>query len=122
MRRFRGRRTVMSLRLCSRAPWTMSSSAAMPGAVYRHERTFGSGAGGRRPRPLLGRRDEARADRIEEDVRRRGAEVVVSLDEPRRESVAEQMAAADVTRVEPLRVDTVQSLEPGRELRLRRLH
>src|SRR5436190_22972481 len=29
MRRFRGRRTVMSFRLCSRAPWTISSSAAI---------------------------------------------------------------------------------------------
>src|SRR5579862_5971418 len=28
IRRFRGRRTVMSFRLCSRAPWTTSSSAA----------------------------------------------------------------------------------------------
>src|SRR5215471_7954453 len=31
IRRFRGRRTVMSLRLCSRAPWTTSSSAAIEG-------------------------------------------------------------------------------------------
>src|SRR6266852_6374998 len=29
MRAFRGSRTVMSFRLCSRAPWTISSSAAM---------------------------------------------------------------------------------------------
>src|SRR5712675_2001271 len=29
IRRFRGSRTVMSLRLCSRAPWTTSSSAAI---------------------------------------------------------------------------------------------
>src|SRR6266540_1612152 len=29
--RFRGNRTVMSLRLCSRAPWTTSSSAAISG-------------------------------------------------------------------------------------------
>src|SRR5882724_1829080 len=29
MRAFRGSRTVMSLRLCSRAPWTISSSAAI---------------------------------------------------------------------------------------------
>src|SRR3954447_12542189 len=29
IRRFRGRRTVMSFRLCSRAPWTTRASAAM---------------------------------------------------------------------------------------------
>src|SRR3954471_13514885 len=29
IRRFRGKRTVMSFRLCSRAPWTTSSSAAI---------------------------------------------------------------------------------------------
>src|SRR4051794_30416605 len=29
IRRFRGSRTVMSFRLCSRAPWTTSSSAAI---------------------------------------------------------------------------------------------
>src|SRR4051794_16441853 len=31
IRRFRGSRTVMSFRLCSRAPWTTSSSAAIRG-------------------------------------------------------------------------------------------
>src|SRR5438445_10944011 len=36
IRRFRGRRTVMSFRLCSRAPWTTSASAAMKSLpVYR---------------------------------------------------------------------------------------
>src|SRR5918912_440601 len=35
IRRFRGSRTVTSLRLCSRAPWTISSSEAMRSAVYR---------------------------------------------------------------------------------------
>src|SRR3954471_15124246 len=35
MRAFRGSRTVMSLRLCSRAPWTTSSSAAIEGSLYR---------------------------------------------------------------------------------------
>src|SRR5438270_4686468 len=33
IRRFRGRRTVMSFRLCSRAPWTTSSSAAIRAAI-----------------------------------------------------------------------------------------
>src|SRR5579872_870371 len=43
MRRFRGSRTVMSLRLCSRAPWTTSSSAAIEGPLYFSERVFGRG-------------------------------------------------------------------------------
>src|SRR6476659_7232691 len=34
MRAFRGSRTVMSWRLCSRAPWTTSSSAAMGASLY----------------------------------------------------------------------------------------
>src|SRR6266536_1909364 len=38
IRRFRGRRTVMSLRLCSRAPWTTSSSAAILRTFYRANR------------------------------------------------------------------------------------
>src|SRR3982751_694819 len=40
MRAFRGSRTVMSLRLCSRAPWTTSSSAAIEKAIVPAERTF----------------------------------------------------------------------------------
>jgi hypothetical protein len=40
MRAFRGSRTVMSLRLCSRAPWTTSSSAAIRRSFYRVEQTF----------------------------------------------------------------------------------
>src|SRR5436190_2295853 len=32
---FRGNRTVTSLRLCSRAPWTTSSSTAISGTFYR---------------------------------------------------------------------------------------
>ena len=35
MTAFRGSRTVMSLRLCSRAPWTTSSSTAIDGPLYR---------------------------------------------------------------------------------------
>src|SRR5579864_5406246 len=44
IRRFRGRRTVMSFRLCSRAPWTTSSSAAMERPLYFSERVFGRGS------------------------------------------------------------------------------
>src|SRR4051794_27263322 len=40
MSAFRGSRTVMSLRLCSRAPWTTSSSAAIEKAIVPAERTF----------------------------------------------------------------------------------
>src|SRR3954451_19501753 len=40
MRAFRGSRTVMSLRLCSRAPWTTSSSAAIEEVIVPRERTF----------------------------------------------------------------------------------
>src|SRR6266536_3458149 len=41
IRACRGRRTVTSFRLCSRAPWTTSSSAAI-GGILAIERTFGS--------------------------------------------------------------------------------
>src|SRR5215813_7595641 len=81
IRRFRGRRTVMSLRLCSRAPWTMSSSAAMRGqsTVTNGRSCVGFSVGRGRPRVLLGRRGEAGADRIQEDVVGCRAEVVVAL-------------------------------------------
>src|SRR5579884_2776614 len=54
---FRGSRTVTSFRLCSRAPWTTSSSAGMSTSFYRGEPTFwcGDSAAGcgrsRTPRP-----------------------------------------------------------------------
>ena len=44
MRAFRGSRTVMSLRLCSRAPWTTSSSAAIGKAIVSIERVFVQGS------------------------------------------------------------------------------
>src|SRR5436853_4736684 len=37
---FRGSLTVTSFRLCSRAPWTTSSSAAIPTTILPSERTF----------------------------------------------------------------------------------
>src|SRR5882757_9475456 len=43
MSAFRGSRTVMSLRLCSRAPWTTSSSAAIEKAIVAPERVFVQG-------------------------------------------------------------------------------
>src|SRR5918994_6594011 len=39
-RAFRGSLTSMSLRLCSRAPWTISSSAAMSATILAREHTF----------------------------------------------------------------------------------
>src|SRR5690242_2708696 len=39
--RFRGSLTVMSFRLCSRAPWTTSSSAAIRTGILPPERVFG---------------------------------------------------------------------------------
>src|SRR5438477_10999418 len=57
MRAFRGSRTVMSFRLCSRAPWTTSSSAAMGAPFYlanvcsyRVSFVRGTRAGGREAR------------------------------------------------------------------------
>src|SRR5258708_4868073 len=49
---FRGNRTVMSLRLCSRAPWTTSSSAAIRMTVYRANRRS-SGRMGALSGPLI---------------------------------------------------------------------
>src|SRR5829696_4285446 len=40
MRAFRGSRTVMSLRLCSLAPWTISSSAAIERVIVSTEHAF----------------------------------------------------------------------------------
>src|SRR4051794_14979990 len=40
---FRGSRTVTSLRLCSLAPWTTSSSAPIEEAIVSSERTFVKG-------------------------------------------------------------------------------
>src|SRR5215207_8340118 len=42
-RLFRGSRTSMSLRLCSRAPWTISSSAAISATILAREHTFVQG-------------------------------------------------------------------------------
>src|SRR5918997_668660 len=39
-RAFRGSRTSMSLRLCSRAPWTISSSVAMAPCILASEHMF----------------------------------------------------------------------------------
>ena len=63
---FRGSRTVMSLRLCSRAPWTTSSSAAIEETIVPSERTFASRPSGVGNRALRWRkvvhRHDGRAD------------------------------------------------------------
>src|SRR5947208_15377509 len=93
---FRGSRTVMSLRLCSRAPWITSSSAAISDAVYRCGigRTsvrFSSAEAWRqaRARPLLVPRAQSGADAVGDDVVEDGGELVDGVDRPRPEAVAE---------------------------------
>src|SRR4051794_3601108 len=98
---FRGSRTVMSLRLCSRAPWITSSSAAISDPVYR----CGTGRTSVRfwaaeawsqagPWPLLGPGAQSGPDGIEADVIEDGGEVCVGVDGLRPEPVTEQVAAA----------------------------
>src|SRR5438093_1252906 len=112
---FRGSLTVTSFRLCSRAPWTISSSAAMSGQCIRGslgEQVFCS-----TPRPLLGRGRETGLDGIREHVRDRVVKVVLVLDDRGREAVAEEVAAAAVPAVELLRIDAVHTLHAARERR-----
>src|SRR5438105_11701195 len=98
---FRGSLTVTSFRLCSRAPWTISSSAAMAGQCIRGlpvEQVFCSA-----PRPVLDFRDQPCSHRVREHVLDRVPEVLVVLDEGRGEAVAEEVSPADVPAVELLR-------------------
>src|SRR2546421_5040497 len=102
IRRFRGSRTVMSFRLCSRAPWTTSSSAAMRGPFYR-----ANGCSDRaisRPAVLVRVDAEAGFDRVLADVLAGVLEVPLRGDHPGGEAGAEEVAAASVAQVEPLRV------------------
>src|SRR6185312_10121223 len=97
---FRGSRTVTSLRLCSRAPWTTSSSESITDPVYPggSDRTSVRSGGreaapGAAPGPLFGLRAEPRAHGIEEDVLACAREVFLGLDRaggvPAGEEVAE---------------------------------
>ena len=63
MRAFRGSRTVMSLRLCSRAPWTTSSSAAMGRPLYLPNVCSPRGPGRLRRMRRTSRRRRARTGR-----------------------------------------------------------
>src|SRR3954453_12354874 len=124
---FRGSRTVMSLRLCSRAPWITSSSAAISDAVYRGGIgqtgfRFSPAKGGTKagPRPLLGPGAQSGADGVEDDVVEDGGEVLVGVHRLRPEAIAEQMAAALVPAVEAKRVGSVEAVHPAREVFHRR--
>src|SRR5436305_14155929 len=107
----RGSRTVMSLRLCSRAPWTTSSSEAITDPVYRggSDRTsvrsvLWKAPSGAVPRPLGGALAQACADGVEEHVLACVAEVILALDRAGAVAAREQVAEPFVTSVEPLRV------------------
>jgi len=64
---------------------------------------------------LAGCRCEAGTDCVLEDVLDRPGQVLVVLDEPRREAVAEEVAPAPVAAVERLRVGSVEALQAVRE-------
>src|SRR3954453_14944044 len=120
MRRLRGSRTVMSFRLCSRAPWTTSSSAAIRGPLYPPNMCSGRGFGAT-PTVRVAGLGEACLDRVVEDVVARGREVLVFPDHARAEAFAEQVAASPVAEVDPRRVPSAQVLDAGGESRLRRV-
>jgi len=64
---------------------------------------------------------EAGANRVEHDVPRELEEVRVAFDENAAESTVEEMALVPVPPVEPLGVDTVESLHAGRDIPMWRL-
>src|SRR4051794_20535169 len=98
IRRCRGRRTVMSFRLCSRAPWTMSSSGIRMSIAGGADANACSPAVV--PRPVVRVVDEARADGIVQHVAGRPLEVRIVPDHPCAEAVAEEVAVAAVAAVE----------------------
>jgi hypothetical protein len=57
-----------------------------------------------------------RANRVEHDVARELDEVRVALDENASESTIEEMTLVSMPPVEPLSVDTVKPLHPGRNV------
>src|SRR5215207_2195481 len=119
MRRFRGRRTVRSLRLCSRAPWTTSSSAAMRECSVSVERVFvqvRETCPDRAPAVLGDRCRHACPDRVLADVVDDGGQVGVAVEDACGEAIAEEVAGADVTLVEALCVEAVEAAEAVRQL------
>src|SRR5712691_13230869 len=102
---FRGSLTVTSFRLCSRAPWTISSSAAIAGQCnggFSLEQVFASAPG-----PVARTLAEAGANRVVEDVVDRVLQVLFGVDDPACEPVAEDVPPAPMSAVEVLRVDAV---------------
>src|SRR4051812_30151323 len=107
----------MSLRLCSLAPWTTSSSAAIwsqssPGR--QREQVFALLCAAA-PRPVAGAGAEPGSDGVVQDVGAGLAEVVVVADHPAMEAVTEEVAGAAVAFVELLRIGAVQDLHSGGE-------
>src|SRR3954463_14615448 len=84
IRRCLGRRTVMSFRLCSRAPWTTSSSGtriSIAGYPDANACSLRDGPGAA-PDPVVRVVDEAGPDRVVQDVADRPLEVPVVADDP----------------------------------------
>src|SRR5919197_5382034 len=101
----RGSLTVTSFRLCSRAPWTISSSAAIAGQCnggFGVEQVFASA-----PAPVARALAEAGANGIVEHVVDRVLQVLLGLDDPRGKPVAEDVSPATMSAVEGLRVEAV---------------
>jgi hypothetical protein len=85
------------------------------------ERTFVQQASGSRPGPVGAATDEAGLHGVVEDVFDRSPEVLLRLDDSRREAVAEEVPPAPVAAVEALRVDAVEPLHPDRKVLARGL-
>src|SRR6188472_3573814 len=107
----------MSLRLCSLAPWTTSSSLAIrsqssPGRQREQVFVLAPVAA---PGPVLGARAETGSDRVVQDVCASLSQVVVVTDHPAVEAVAKQVARPAVTLVELLGVGPVQDLHASRQ-------
>src|SRR4051795_12942134 len=127
----RGSRTVTSLRLCSLAPWTTSSSEAISDPVYpgmsdrtsvrseqrkrprRADSRVGEGRARSAPGPVCGSVAEAGVDGIEQDVIACLGEVFLGLDAAGAKARAEEVAVAVVPLVEGLCVYPVEPLHPG---------
>src|SRR6266487_953475 len=100
-----------------------SSSVAITDPVYRRSIGRTLVRFGRRepacraaPAPLLGEGAEPGPDRIVHDVFTGRREVVVPSDHPGRVAVAEEMAGAAVTLVEPECMDTVEAMQASPQL------
>src|SRR2546423_15376606 len=101
---FRGKRTVMSFRLCSRAPWTMSwSEAAIRDSIVPCEHVFGKGKCGG-PRIVVWVVDQSGPDGVVQHVGDCVQQLLLRVDHPGGEPRAEEVAGALVPVIEPLRV------------------